>query len=324
MRRVVAVGGGHGLARTLDALVRLGVEPTAVVTVADDGGSSGRLRRQHGVMALGDMRMALETLAPDGDLADVFGHRFAVGDLAGHALGNLVLLALIEHHGGDVVAAMRRAAGVLRCRGEVLPCTTAEVTLVAEVDGAHVEGQVAIATTAGRHRDVWLEPRDPDACEEAVAAIGRADAVVLGPGSLFTSIIPNLLVPGIARAVAQAGTPVVYVANLTSQPGETGGMDLQAHVDALLGHLPGAAITVIAHAGPDPAGSGDPLRAEVAHDRVAAVHRADLALRRADGAPVAAHDPARLAAALAAVLTPVPGAAPSVGSSDPRGAPWPA
>jgi uncharacterized cofD-like protein len=301
---ITAVGGGHGLARSLEALLALGADPTAVVTVADDGGSSGRLRRQHGVMALGDMRMALQTLATDDAWAVLFGHRFAGGDLGGHALGNLAMLALVERAGGDVVAALDEAARLLGCRGRVLPCTTDPVTLVAEVDGRPVAGQVAIATTSGRHRAVWLEPRDPAACAEAVEAIAGADAVVLGPGSLYTSIIPNLLVPGIADALRAAAAPIAYVANLTGQPGETGGMDLQAHVDALLAHLPGTEVVVVVHDGPPARGSGDPLGTAVVHDRVAAVHRADLATRATDGTPLAAHDPLALARALEPLLAP--------------------
>jgi uncharacterized cofD-like protein len=299
--RVVAIGGGHGLARTLDALQRCGCAPTAVVTVADDGGSSGRLRRDHGIVALGDMRMALLALADPHALSRLFAHRFASGELAGHALGNLALLALVEAHGGDVVAAVGDAAAMLGCTGQVLPCTTADVTLIADVDGAPVHGQVSIARTAGRHRSVWLDPPDPPACAEAVAAIAEADGVVLGPGSLFTSILPNLLVPGIVDALA--GRPLVYVANLTAQEGETDGMDLQAHVDTLLAHLPGSAsVDVVVHDGPTPVGGGPALGVDADGPQVAAVHRADLAVRRPDGTAVASHDPELLAAALVRVL----------------------
>ncbi|WP_370328263.1 uridine diphosphate-N-acetylglucosamine-binding protein YvcK [Euzebya sp.] len=297
--RIVAIGGGHGLARTLEALVHLARRPTAIVTVADDGGSSGRLRQQHGIVALGDMRMALESLAGDRDLADLFEHRFADGELRGHAVGNLALLALVERHDGDVVAAVAAAARLLGCQGAVVPCTTDDVTLVAEVDGAPVEGQVAIQTTPGRHRAVWLEPRDPAACPAAVAAIEAADVVLLGPGSLYTSIVPNLLVPGIRAALERSQARLAYVANLTGQLGETGGMDLQDHVDVLCAHLPTAAsLTVVAHRGPAPRGSGAPLGVAVDHPQVAAVIADDLAARREDGTVVAAHDPAQLAKAL--------------------------
>ncbi|HUG86487.1 MAG TPA: gluconeogenesis factor YvcK family protein [Euzebya sp.] len=300
---VVAVGGGHGLARTLNALLRLGQRPTAIVTVADDGGSSGRLRRDHGIIAVGDMRMALQTLAQDSDMARLFAHRFGQGTLHGHALGNLALLALAETHGGDFVAAVHEAGQMMGCRGTVIPCTTDDVTLVAAVDGAVVDGQVAVAHTPGRHRSVWLEPRDPKACPEAVAAIHAAEAIVLGPGSLFTSVIPNLLVPDIARAIASSAGPVVYVANLTTQRGETDGMDLVDHVDALLDHLPGqGSIEVIVHAGPQPTGGGSPLKTIAGGPRIRRVRATDLAARRADGTVVAAHDPVALSRVLKAAL----------------------
>lgn len=304
---VTAIGGGHGLARTLEALLHLGVQPTAVVTVADDGGSSGRLRQEHGILALGDMRMALQTLAGSASAshgwAGLFGHRFGDGDLEGHALGNLVLLALLERHHGDVTAAVRQAARLLGCRGQVVPCTTDDVTLVARVDEVTVEGQVAIQTTPGRHHSVWLEPRHPQACDDAVRAVDEAEVLLIGPGSLYTSLIPNLLVPGIATAVARSAAPLLYVANLTCQPGETSGMTLEDHVKALLAYLPdGRPVDIVVHDGPDPLGAGPPLTAEVDIPRVARVHRADLALRRPDGTVVAAHDPKRLAQVLDGLL----------------------
>lgn len=302
-RRVVAIGGGHGLARTLEALLLLDVDPTAVVTVADDGGSSGRLRREQGVIALGDIRMALETLAGDGAWSEMLGHRFAAGYLQGHALGNLILLAMIEQAEGDVVAALDRALTVLGARGRVLPCTTDRVSLSAEVDGVRVDGQVAVATTAGRRRTVWLEPADPMACVEAVDAIAAADVIVMGPGSLYTSIIPNLLVPGITAAVAASDVPIVYVANLTWQPGETAGMDLRDHVLALAACLPPSRrLRVLLHDGPRAEGSGDPLGTDLADVPLESVTQADLAQRRADGVPVAAHDAKRLALALQSLL----------------------
>ncbi len=301
--QVVAIGGGHGLARTLEALLLLDLAPTAVVTVADDGGSSGRLRREQGVTALGDMRMALQTLAVNQRLGELLGHRFATGYLQGHALGNLVLLALIEEHDGDIVRAMGEAGSVLGMRGSVLPCTTDTVTLVADIDGTEVRGQVLIATTAGHHRDIWLEPRDPTACPQAVDVIDAADVVVLGPGSLFTSIIPNLLVPGIAAALGASSAPIIYVANLTWQPGETTGMDLQDHVDALRAHLPeDRQLTVVVHDGPAASGSGDPLGTQLDGGGAVRTLSADLAQRRADGTAVAAHDAKRLARALQPLL----------------------
>src|SRR5690606_15222431 len=205
---VVAVGGGHGLSRVLAALRRLDVVATAVVTVADDGGSSGRLRRDLGIIPPGDLRMALLGLAGNTALADLLGHRFRRGELSGHALGNLALVALAEQHDGDFVAALDHAAALLACRGRVLPATLAQVQLKARVSGAQVDGQAHVTRSGGHVERVWLEPSDPPVCAEAVSAVAAADAIVLGPGSLFTSVIAALLVPGLAAAITAAAAPV--------------------------------------------------------------------------------------------------------------------
>lgn len=300
--RVVAVGGGHGLARALAALRRLSVEPTAVVTVADDGGSSGRLRQDLGIIALGDLRMALLTLARDRELAEVLGHRFRRGELEGHALGNLLLVALAELADGDFVGALQRAERLLDCAGRVLPSTTAPVHLHACVAGREVGGQVRVASVGRRIERVWLEPGEVEADRQAVAALTGADIVVLGPGSLYTSVIASLLVPGIRDAVARSAARLVYVANLRTQPGETDELDAVAHVDALLRHVPGLALdAVVLHDGAVPEGAGDPL-GDLDHPAVAHVVRADLAERHADGQVGWGHDAARLAAALAPLL----------------------
>ncbi len=300
---VVGIGGGHGLSRALTALRLLGERPTAVVTVADDGGSSGRLRQEHGVVALGDLRMALSALADGDALAEVFQHRFGAGELKGHALGNLVLLALLERSDGDLVAALDRAAALLRCRGRVLPSTTEPVQLAGCVGGREVDGQVRLTTATDRVERVWLEPSQPVAPEAAVAAITDAELVVLGPGSLFTSILAALLVPGIGAAVVATQAPVVLACNLLTQPGETSDLDVAAHVDALIAHVPGLVLdAVLLHDGPVCAGPGTPLGTDLDHPAVRRVVRADLALRR-DGAVTGMHDPQRLADA----LTTVPG-----------------
>jgi uncharacterized cofD-like protein len=186
-RRIVAIGGGHGLSRVLAACRRMDVAPTAVVTVADDGGSSGRLRRDLGIIALGDLRMALLALAADSELAEVLAHRFARGHLEGHALGNLLLVALSERADGDMIEALRVAERLLSCNGSVLPSTLEPVHIAARVAGRLVEGQEAITNSPGQLEAIWLEPHDPAACDDAVAAVQAADAIVLGPGSLFTS-----------------------------------------------------------------------------------------------------------------------------------------
>ena len=290
---VVAVGGGHGCARTLAALRILGVRTTAVVSVADDGGSSGRLRRDHGVVALGDLRAALLALAPTDAtrtvLRDLVAHRFAGGDLGGHSLGNLVLLARLEARGGDLVAALDDVAALLGATGRVLPSATAEVTLVAETSGGVVRGQAAVAATRGVTR-VRLEPAASDAPPEVVAALTDADLVLLGPGSLFTSVLPNLLVPGVAAALAAGGARTVLVANLREQVGETEGMTLAAHVAALHAHVPGLRLDGVLLDPDSPLGATPP----------------------SDGPPVIAarlagprgisHEPALLAAAVADLL----------------------
>jgi uncharacterized cofD-like protein len=289
--RAVAIGGGHGLSRSLSALAGAVDHVTAVVTVADDGGSSGRLRRDLGVVAPGDLRMALASLARDRALADLVQYRFERGELAGHSLGNLILVALQDLAAGDVVEGIDRLARLLDVAGQVLPCTTTPVNLHARAADGAVAGQAVVTTTA-RLEQVWLEPAAPAATAASVAAIRRADLLVLGPGSLYTSVLPNLLVPGIARAVAAARCPTVLVANLCEQPGETEGMSLAAHLDALREHAPQIAVDVlVAHVGADPAAAGSPLVWDEAPlgDRVGTVVTADLLDRRGG------HDPSVLA-----------------------------
>jgi uncharacterized cofD-like protein len=298
--RAVAIGGGHGLSRSLDALARVVDHVTAVVTVADDGGSSGRLRRDLDVVAPGDLRMALATLARDRELADLVQYRFRRGELAGHSLGNLVLVALQDLAAGDVVDGLDRLARLLDVPGRVLPCTTVPVTLEATSHGGPVSGQVAVATTSRLDR-VSLAPTEPPATPAAVAAIRRADLLVLGPGSLYTSLLPNLLVPGIARAVAAASCPTVLVANLREQPGETEGLDLAAHLDAIAAHVPDVRIDVlVAHQGAGPADGSSEMAVdrEAVAARVGEVVLTDLCDGRGG------HDPALLARQLGALLRP--------------------
>lgn len=292
--RAVALGGGHGLSRTLQALARAVDHVTAVVTVADDGGSSGRLRRDLGVIPPGDLRMALAALSPAPRLVEVLQYRFSRGELDGHSLGNLLMVALEDLNGGDVVTALDELAGFLGIEGRVVPCTTTPVWLHADAGGDHVSGQ-AVVTGTTRVDRVWLEPADAPGTPAAVAAIGAADLVVLGPGSLYTSLLPNLLVADIGDAVRAAAAPVVLVANLREQPGETEGMTLVDHLEALEQHVPGLPLTcVVVHDGSDPQGPGRALRTDV--DTIAGrgiqVVVADL-LDGDDG-----HDPGALAAVL--------------------------
>jgi uncharacterized cofD-like protein len=247
--RAVALGGGHGLAVTLSALRRLTDQVTAVVTVADDGGSSGRLRRELGVLPPGDLRMALSALAGDGTggrWAQVFQHRFrGEGALAGHAVGNLLLAGLIEVL-GDPVAALDEASRLLGVPGRVLPMCCEPLDIEAEVSGLdgdsdtvrRIHGQVAVATTPGRVQRVRLLPEQPVACPQAAQAVLDADVIVLGPGSWFTSVLPHLLVPALRDAVVHAAGRRVVVLNLVPQPGETAGFSPEQHLDVLARHAP--------------------------------------------------------------------------------------
>ncbi|HEY6317107.1 MAG TPA: uridine diphosphate-N-acetylglucosamine-binding protein YvcK [Acidimicrobiia bacterium] len=233
--RVVALGGGHGLACVLRAVRRYTDEVLAIVSVADDGGSSGRLRRDLDVLPPGDLRRCLVALADDELWPAAFEHRFSAGELEGHPLGNLVLAGLDETL-GDPVAAIDAAAALLRAVGRVRPATAEPVVLKADVDGESVEGQVAVMNVAGRIRRVELVPDDAPAHPDVLAAIAEADQVVLAPGSLYTSLLPVLCVAGIRDAVARTGAQVVQVCNLHPQPPETTGLDGSDHLRAVLDH----------------------------------------------------------------------------------------
>jgi uncharacterized cofD-like protein len=280
------------LAVTLTALRLLGVEPTAVVTVADDGGSSGRLRRDLGLLPPGDLRKAMLALAdPAAEVRELFAYRFERGDLAGHNLGNLAMAALADLHGG-FLEGLATAAAWLRVRGRVLPSTLVPVRLCGRVDGRQVEGQVAIMTATGRVEAVWLEPRRPAAVPAAVLAVRKADLVLLGPGSTFTSVVPNLLVPELAAALVEASR-LVYICNLEAQPGETTGFAPEGHLAAILDHCPGLRVaTVLCQRPEGEAAAAREVRAFA--ELGAAVVHAEVA---ADDHP-GRHDAARLATAL--------------------------
>ena len=232
---VVALGGGHGTAVTLRAARRYAGALTAVVSVADDGGSSGRLREILNVVALGDLRKCLVALAAeDSALAVAFEHRFDEGELAGHALGNLILAGLIEAT-GDLVSGVRAAAELLGAVGDVLPATVERVTLKAESEGGQVAGQVAVSR-ADNIQTVSLVPGDAGPPPLAIERILAADQIVIGPGSLFTSVLAAAAVEGIAEAVSRSRGQRVYVCNLRPQQPETAGFDVAAHLDALSRH----------------------------------------------------------------------------------------
>jgi uncharacterized cofD-like protein len=303
---VVVIGGGHGCARSLAALRHLDVRPTAVVSVADDGGSSGRLRRDHDVVALGDLRMALLALAGHEDTFTALARRrFARGELAGHSLGNLLLLGLLEEHDGDVLAALRSFGTLVGAVGVVLPATIEPVTLSARTAAGEVAGQAAVATST-RIRRVRIEPAGASAAPGVVEAIAQADLVLLGPGSLYTSILPVLLVDGVASALASTAAGIVLVGNLRAQPGETEGMDLADHVEALLAHVPEIRIdTLLAH-GRGVQDRGAAVRSEgrapLAIDDLRLAGRVGRIVRGELGDEPDGHDPALLAAAVAQLL----------------------
>ena len=310
----VALGGGHGLAATLSALRRLHDDLTiddltAVVTVADNGGSSGRLRGEFGVLPPGDLRMALAALCGDDEWgrtwAEVVQHRFAgQGDMQGHVVGNLLIVSLWELM-GDHVRALDWMGKLLGAHGRVLPMATTPMDITARVRGADpadpagvavVRGQVEVATTDGRIESVALVPEDPQACEEAVDAIRAAEWVVLGPGSWFTSVIPHLMVPGLRRALAETHGRLVVVLNLEAQAGETTGFGPADHLAALYEHAPDLTVHAVLVDASSLGGQRGELEKAVA-DRGGRLVVADLAV---PGEP--RHDPDRLAAAFALIV----------------------
>jgi len=281
---VVAVGGGHGLAASLRAIRLYAGTLTAIVSVADDGGSSGRLRRELGIVPPGDLRMCLEALAEGPSaLAAAFGQRFEVGELAGHALGNLVIAGLITAC-GDVQEALDEAGRLLGAVGRVVPAAAEPVVLKAESDEGEIEGQTAVMRTS-RIRRVSLVPADPPAPPLALEALARADQVVVGPGSLFTSVLAAVAVPDIAEGIRRSPGRRVYVANLRPEGEETAGFDVAAHVAALGAH--GVEVDVVV---------ADPGAIELGDLAVPVVSGP---LAKANGR---AHDPVRLAAALSRLV----------------------
>jgi uncharacterized cofD-like protein len=256
--KVVALGGGHGLAASLSALRRISQDLTAVVTVADDGGSSGRLREELGVLPPGDLRKALAALCGDDEWgqtwASVIQHRFtSEGDLHGHAVGNLLIVALWEQL-GDPVAALEWVGRLLGAHGRVLPMSSVPLELTASVRGhdpekpdeiTMIRGQANVALTPGDVQEVQLVPADPPAVPEAVQAVLDADWVVLGPGSWFSSVMPHLLVPDLVCALMETRARKVLALNLAPQPGETEGFSPQRHVEVLARHAPKLTIDVV-------------------------------------------------------------------------------
>lgn len=235
---MVALGGGTGLATLLRGLKRSSSNLTAVVTVFDDGGSSGRLRRELGMLPPGDIRDCLVALAEVEPLMTrLFEYRFQGGGLDGHAFGNLFIASLTGVT-GDLEQAVKETSKVLNIRGRVLPTTALDVVLVAELeDGRVVEGESSITAARGRIRRVRLRPAEVFPLPEVLEAIAVADVILIGPGSLYTSVIPNLLVRGVADALREARAPCIYICNVMTQPGETDGYTAADHVYAIHEHV---------------------------------------------------------------------------------------
>ncbi|MEA2674091.1 MAG: hypothetical protein QOI92_1283 [Chloroflexota bacterium] len=257
--RIVAIGGGTGLSVLLRGLKEHTSNITAIVTVADDGGSSGALREELGIPPVGDIRNCIAALADAEPLmSELLGYRFPGGTridggpveterggLGGHPVGNLLLAAMTALEGGDFEEGVRRMNRVLAVRGMVVPASATPINLVARTrDGITVSGQSTIMRTRAIDR-VWIEPADVRASDDALAAIAEAEIVVLGPGSLYTSVLPVLLIPQIRRAVAEADGMRVYVCNVATQAGETEGYDLADHVEALLAHTQSGLVDLV-------------------------------------------------------------------------------
>jgi uncharacterized cofD-like protein len=240
--KLVAVGGGHGTAVSLRALKQLADDVTGVVSVADDGGSTGRLRALLNVAAVGDIRKCLVALAdPENPLTTSFEHRFAVGELRGHTVGNLLLVGLVDATGNleESVTALAQLMGV---KGTIVPASSEGVVLLAMTEEGPTRGQSKVARSSTIRR-VSVEPSSPPAPIVAVEAIERADVVLIGPGSLFTSVLAACVVPGITQALAGTRATRIYVANLHPELPETEGYSLQDHVDALSRH--GVAVDLV-------------------------------------------------------------------------------
>ncbi len=237
--KVVAIGGGHGLSHLLLGLKEYTANLTAIVTVADSGGSSGRLRQEFNIVAPGDIRNCLVALADAPALmGELFQYRFAEGDgLKGHNFGNLFLTAMVQITKGDFKKAVEESSKVLAIRGKVIPSTVHNVHLVAEyMDGRMTKGEAKIPQSNAPIKRISITPEDAPPTDDALTAIAQADIIVMGPGSLYTSILPNLIIRGVTEAIAAASAYKIYVCNVMTQPGETDGFTASDHVRVLLEH----------------------------------------------------------------------------------------
>lgn len=330
--RVCVVGGGNGISSVLRGLARAAragrdLEIAAIVATADDGGSSGRIRRERGGLPVGDFRNCLLALAPEQgtSLAKLFAHRYqGSGELAGHAVGNLMLTALVEQEGCPV-RGLDVAARMLGACGRVLPASAESLALRAETeDGHHLDGESTIGRASTAIRRVWLEPASAAAEPESLDVIRRADLVLIGPGSLYTSLLSVACVPGIADAIRASRGVRVLVSNLMTQPGETSHMRLNAHVEAIDRHVgPGLVNVVLAHGeafepwrlAPYAAEGAEPVFEPLQPSRGERLVTADIVSR----AGKIRHDPDRTAKAVLDLAASRPHVPASAGRSDAAG-----
>jgi uncharacterized cofD-like protein len=300
---VVAIGGGKGLSAALRAIQRYAGRIDAIVTVADDGGSSGRLAPDLEIPPPGDIRKCLLALAPDDSIwKDLFDYRFEGADVSGHSLGNLLLASLADLT-GDFRSALRASEKLLGTVGSVIPVSPKRLHIEAVVDGVEVHGQVELALSRGVVEEMKLVPTAAEASPEALEAISMAKQIVIGPGSLYTSVLATLLVPGIAEAINQSSARLVYVANVSTQDGETLGMDCADHLDALIrmsGIRPPAAIVANETSVTFP----PPLEPLQVDEEVLATYGVDVVLGHLVdlSSTVPRHDPVRLGGALARLI----------------------
>jgi len=313
--RVVAIGGGTGLSALLRGLKEHTSHLTAVVTVADDGGSSGVLRSELGIPPMGDIRNCIAALADAEPLMnELLQYRFPTPadapdptptGLGGHAVGNLLIAAVTDLEGGDFEEGIRRMNRILAVRGQVVPASGTPLTLHARLhDGTVVDGQSRIMRTSGIET-IWLTPGDVEPTDDALAAIAEADLIVLGPGSLYTSVLPSLLIPGIREAVIASSAMRVFACNVATQAGETADLDLADHVEALVGlTAPGIVDVVVANnrfdARPPEEWTAEPVRLRWPPSTTPVPRLVLDAVVDVDNAHH--HDPARLAESLLRVL----------------------
>lgn len=244
--KIVVIGGGTGLSALLRGLKEYTFNLTAIVTVADDGGSSGKLRHEMGILPPGDIRNCLVALADTENIMDaLFSYRFDTGTLKGHSLGNLLLAGMADTF-GDFQKGVEHVGKVFALRGNVYPSTLEQVVLVADLaDGKTVKGETKVRDTKGRIKRVYLEPSDCHPLPEALRAIEEADLIVLGPGSLYTSVLPNLLVEGLREKIREVDAPCVYVCNIMTEPGETDNYHVSDHLQAIVDHCGSGFVDVV-------------------------------------------------------------------------------